>query len=85
MSVTGVGGVSPVPPISPAGAVDALRAGAPSAQPVAGPVAADDPAGFFDVTGWRGPQAPTVSVGPAQAGTPDLAALSRGVLAALTG
>ena len=81
MSVTGVGGVSPVPPISPAGAVDALRAGAPSAQPVA----ADDPAGFFDVTGWRGPQAPTVSVGPAQAGTPDLAALSRGVLAALTG
>lgn len=75
-SVSGIGGVSPV---SPASALDALRPAAPS--PVR--ASADDPAAFFDMTGWQGAQGPTVSPGPAQTGPADLQALSGDVLAAI--
>ena len=76
---TSVSGVSGVIPISPASAIDAIR---PAASAPVRP-ASDDPAAFFDMTGWQGAQGPTVSPGPARTGTADLAALSGVVLAAI--
>jgi hypothetical protein len=74
MSVDGIGAVSPV------SAISALRAAEPEARATASD---GDPAAFFDATSWRGPQPPTVSVGPARVTGGDLAALSRDVLAAI--
>ena len=74
MSVTGITGVRPV------AAIDAFRA--PETKGAS--VQQRDPAAFFDMTDWtRAPGETRVTLGAAQAGPGDLAALSADVLAAI--